>query len=212
MVKIQSSETASNARGKDEGRASRRRGAELESALLEAAWEELKAVGYESLTMEGVAERAGTSRTVLYRRWPSRLELVLAALRHRGLVRTGTVPNTGSLREDVLALLRLVSDRVSEVGPQNLSALLSGVYADSGATAAVEDHFMNHNADVMEIILKRAADRGEIRGDISTRIATLPVDLVRHELLLARKPSSKLDIIEIVDAVFLPLVLTQKQA
>jgi hypothetical protein len=127
-------------------------------------------------------------------------------------VRTGTVPNTGSLREDVLALLRLVSDRVSEVGPQNLSALLSGVFADTGATAAVEDHFMNHNADVMEIILKRAADRGEIRGDISTRIATLPVDLVRHELLLARTPSSKLDIIEIVDAVFLPLVLTQKQA
>ena len=71
---------------------------------------------------------------------------------------------------------------------------------------------MNHNADVMEIILKRAADLGEIRGDISTRIATLPVDLVRHELLLARTPSPKLDIIEIVDAVFLPLVLTQKQA
>jgi hypothetical protein len=127
-------------------------------------------------------------------------------------VRTGTVPNTGSLREDVLALLRLVSDRVSEVGPQNLSALLSGVFADADATAAVEDHFMNHNADVMEIILKRAADRGEIRGDISMRIATLPIDLVRHELLLARTPVSKLDIIEIVDAVFLPLVLTQKQA
>jgi AcrR family transcriptional regulator len=209
MVRTQRVETTSKPQRQSGGGGTRRRGEELESALLEAAWEELKAVGYGSLTMEDVAERAGTSRTVLYRRWPSRLELVLAALRHRGLVRSGTVPNTGSLRGDVLSVLRAISRRVSEVGPQNLYALLSDVFADAEATAAVEDHFLHHNGDVMAIILKRAADRGEIRGDISSRIATLPIDLVRHELLLARTPASKLAIVEIVDDVFLPLVRAQ---
>ncbi|MFD7947322.1 helix-turn-helix domain-containing protein, partial [Streptomyces sp. NPDC059744] len=58
----------------------RRRGAELETALLDAAWDELIAMGFEELTYEAVAARAGTSRAVLYRRWPTKRELVLAAL------------------------------------------------------------------------------------------------------------------------------------
>ena len=60
----------------------RRRGEELESALLDAAWEELAAVGFASLTMESVAARAKTGVAVLYRRWPNKDELVLAAIVH----------------------------------------------------------------------------------------------------------------------------------
>src|SRR5580704_17603611 len=66
------------------GGTTRRRGEALETALLDAAWEELQAVGYAGLTTEAVADRAGTSRAVIYRRWPKRAELVIAALRvHR---------------------------------------------------------------------------------------------------------------------------------
>jgi AcrR family transcriptional regulator len=61
----------------------RRRGEALQNALLDAAWEELQAGGYAKLTIERVAERAGTSRAVIYRRWRNRYELVIAALRHR---------------------------------------------------------------------------------------------------------------------------------
>ncbi|HKB49683.1 MAG TPA: helix-turn-helix domain-containing protein, partial [Ktedonobacterales bacterium] len=61
----------------------RRRGATLERAILHATWEELVAVGYANLTMERVAAHAGTSRAVLYRRWRSRPELVLAAIRQQ---------------------------------------------------------------------------------------------------------------------------------
>jgi len=64
----------------------RRRGDHLEHALLAATWEELLAVGYANLTMDGVAARAHTSKPVLYRRWPTRPELVLAARGKEGII------------------------------------------------------------------------------------------------------------------------------
>lgn len=84
----------------------RRHGAELEDALLQAAWDEVTSVGYANLTMEGVAARAHTSKAVLYRRWPGRAALILAAVRRRVIPITREVPDTGDLREDVLAVLR----------------------------------------------------------------------------------------------------------
>jgi AcrR family transcriptional regulator len=60
----------------------RRRGQELENALLDAAWEELVTAGFASLTMESVAARAKTGVAVLYRRWPNKGDLVLAAIDH----------------------------------------------------------------------------------------------------------------------------------
>src|ERR671929_129186 len=96
------------------------RGEALEAAILEAAWEELDAVGYASLTMEGVAARAGTSKAVVYRRWSNRAELVLAAMRRRGPLLPDRVADTGGLRGDVLALLRWMSQRVEEIGAETL--------------------------------------------------------------------------------------------
>ncbi|MGH3200993.1 MAG: TetR/AcrR family transcriptional regulator C-terminal ligand-binding domain-containing protein [Streptosporangiaceae bacterium] len=65
---------------------------------------------------------------------------------------------------------------------------------------------MRISAEVMETILKRAADRGEARAGAATRIATLPTALFRNELFLARTPPSEGTLVEIVDDVFLPLV------
>ena len=64
--------------------------------------------------MDAVADRAGTSRAVLYRRWPKRPELVIAALRRHRPMLSGEVPDTGSLRGDVLAVLQRMSRRLAE--------------------------------------------------------------------------------------------------
>ena len=88
----------------------RRRGEELENALLDAAWEELATAGFASLTMESVAARAKTGVAVLYRRWPNKGDLVLAAIEHYRRTHAVETPDTGTLRGDLLALLGGFSD------------------------------------------------------------------------------------------------------
>src|SRR6478752_8291600 len=88
---------------------SRRRGEQLESELLDAAWAELVHAGYANLTMESVAARARTGIAVLYRRWANKEQLVLAALDHHRKSNPVAVPDTGTLREDLLGQLTALS-------------------------------------------------------------------------------------------------------
>jgi AcrR family transcriptional regulator len=187
------------------GGKTRRRGAALETALLDAAWDELQVTGYAGLTMEAVADRAGTSRAVLYRRWRNRPELVIAAMRRHRPLLSGEVPDTGSLRGDVLAVLRRASAQLAEIGPDTAYGLLGDYFADAELFARIQGQF-RMGAEVMTTILKHAADRGEVRGDIHPRIAALPSDLFRNELFRARTPPSERVLVEITDDVFLPLV------
>src|SRR5438132_5643442 len=83
----------------------RRRGAVLERAILDAALEQLSTVGWNGLTMEGVAAGAQTGKAAVYRRWPSKEDLVADALQS-GLPRIEEAPDLGSVREDLLALCR----------------------------------------------------------------------------------------------------------
>jgi AcrR family transcriptional regulator len=188
------------------GGKTRRRGEVLEAALLEAAWTELQAVGYAALTMEAVADRAGTSRAVLYRRWRNRPELVIAAMRRYRPMLSGEIPDTGSLRGDVLAVLRRMSVRLAEVDPETVYGLLGDIFADPEPFSRVQEDVLHVGAGVMSTILGRAADRGEVRRDIPQRVATLPTDLFRLELFRARTPPPESVLAEIVDEVFLPLV------
>jgi AcrR family transcriptional regulator len=188
------------------GGITRRRGEALEAALLDAAWDELQSIGYQALTMEAVANRAGTSRAVLYRRWPKKAELVVAALRRRRPMLSGEVPDTGSLRSDVVGLLTRMSTRMAKTGPEMLYGLLGDYLADAEMFERLRSDVLQIGTEVMMTILKRAAERGEARPDISPRIAALPTDLYRNELLLRRTPPDGNVIAEIVDHVFLPLV------
>jgi AcrR family transcriptional regulator len=187
--------------------ATRRRGATLEHALLDAAWDELQNSGYAKLTMERVADRAGTSRAVIYRRWKSRSELVIAAMRHRQPVLSGAVPDTGTLRGDVLAILRRASARITAIGPDTVIGMLGDLLSDDEAFDQVLDQLLRSGGELMSRVLDRAAARGEARDNVSSRVARLPLDLLRHELILTHQPPSERSLEEIVDDIFLPLVL-----
>jgi AcrR family transcriptional regulator len=187
------------------GKARRRRGATLEAALLEAAWDELMAVGYASLTMEGVAARAQANKTVIYRRWSTRSELVMAALRHHKT--SIEVPDTGSLRGDVLALLRALSERNVELAGV-IGVLQAEYYRETGLTpATLRERIPGGNSEIMEQFLRRAIDRGEVdAGRITPRITRLPIDLVHHEMTMTLAPMTEAALGEIVDTIFLPLL------
>lgn len=187
------------------GKAKRRRGATLEAALLEAAWDELMAVGYASLTMEGVAARAQANKTVIYRRWSTRRELVKAALRHHKTPME--VPDTGSLRGDVLALLRAISERNAELAGV-ISVLQSDYYQETGLPpTALLERTPGGASEITESLIRRAIDRGEIdAGRITPRIARLPIDLVHHDMTMTLAPMTEAALVEIVDTIFLPLL------
>src|SRR5580698_3877782 len=114
----------------------RRRGEQLEAALLDAAWNELVEAGFASLTMESVATRARTGIAVLYRRWANKDELVLAALEHYRRARPVEIPDTGTLRDDVLALLTAISKARATFTAVAAAAAFSGLLADTGLTPA----------------------------------------------------------------------------
>jgi AcrR family transcriptional regulator len=185
------------------GRANRRRGARLEDALLDAAWDELQAVGYAKLTMEAVAARAGTSKPVLYRRWPNRALLVLAVFRRQATSIADVVPDAGDLRDDTLAVLRHLRNRQQIAGPEVIHGLLAEL---QDVPAGVLEILPT----VMTTVLARAMERGEVRPERVTRtVAALPGNLVRHEMMVSREPVTDQFLVEVVDEVFLPLVATE---
>ncbi|MCV7403412.1 TetR/AcrR family transcriptional regulator [Mycobacterium marseillense] len=189
----------------------RRRGPALEEALLDAAWTELTERGYDELTIDAVAVRAGTSRAVLYRRWPNKQELALAAVAHEVAKDVVVAPDTGSLRGDVIALLRQANKvRVGVVVP--LLTRLGGFYQQTGSSLAdLETRVRGRRDDALEQAIQRAVDRGEIERDqLTERIARLPVDLFRYEVLMTLRPLPDEAIEEIVDTVWLPLLERRK--
>ena len=185
----------------------RRRGAALEQALLDAAWDELTENGYARFTMDAVVQRAGTSPPVLYRRWSDRDELVRAAIVRKLRENILAIPDTGSLREDLLALMREINaTRVQLVTV--MSVHLAGYHQQTGSSPGdLLDPRATGRKQAVDVLYDRAVDRGEIKPELLTdRIKSLPFDLLRHEFLTTFAPVPDHVLEEIVDTILLPLV------
>ncbi|MEU4804655.1 TetR/AcrR family transcriptional regulator [Actinosynnema sp. NPDC023587] len=184
----------------------RRRGAELERAILSAAAEELAESGYEGLTMDRVAKRAGTNKNAIYRRWPNRAALGVAAYRYL-VTAAADLPDTGDLRADVLELLRRANRHWSS--PQG--AILRGLLAGIGVPellAQMRDEVSDAGSALWLTVLGRAVARGEARPEaLHPRVATVAVALLRNEFLTSGVPNvPDAVLVEIVDEIYLPLV------
>lgn len=186
--------------------ATRRRGAALEDALLDAAWQVLVELGYNGFTFEAIAARAGTSRPVLYRRWPRREDLLIATLARYW--QPIEIPDTGSLREDALTLLR----RVNTERARTMIIMrnqLADYFRETGTSFDdLRDRLRPAGQAVaFGRIITRAVERGEL-VDVprSKRLVNLPLDLVRHDMLTTMDAVPDESVIEIVDELWLPLI------
>jgi AcrR family transcriptional regulator len=187
---------------------SRRRGAELERAILDAAWEQLVAEGYEHFTIDAVAARARTSKPVLYRRWKTREDLLRDTARHQGATASApAIPDTGTLRGDLLALLAVANT------PRNpmvalVGSMLASHFNHTGPTPAeLRELFMSERGSPLEQIVNRGVERGEVDpARLTPRIIDLPFALFRNEMLMTLKPVPDHVLRQIVDDIFIPLV------
>jgi AcrR family transcriptional regulator len=186
---------------------SRRRGIALEQAVLHAAIDELLAGGYAALTMDRVAERAGTNKNAIYRRWPSRAALAVAAYRQMA---SGDLPlpDTGTLRDDALELLRRANRAWSSPAGAVQRSLLAGVADDPQLLALIQERTNDAGSALWLTVLGRAVARGEARPEaLHPRVATVAVVLLRNEYVTRGGPTAPDHVlVEIVDDVYVPLV------
>ncbi|TAK28362.1 MAG: TetR/AcrR family transcriptional regulator [Myxococcaceae bacterium] len=165
--------------------AGRPRGAPVAEAVLAATLRELASAGVEGLSVERIAREAEVNKTSIYRRWPTREALVAAALEGVAAQITGQLPDTGSLRGDLLALVGAVSDLVgSPLGRGLLRAALTES-AEAAVAALATDQLARGTAGPARAIVARAKARGEwARGARGDMVVHALVGAVIHRAVL----------------------------
>lgn len=131
-----------------------------ERELLAVTLQLLQQHGYDRLTVDAVAIAARASKTTMYRRWPSKAELVLAAFLE-SISQVVAAPNTGTLRGDLLQLGELVCLQAGRHA-STIRAVLVEASRNSALDAAVQQQFLGRRKALMREILGRAVDRGEV--------------------------------------------------
>ena len=185
----------------------RRRGSALEDAILDAVVDILEQSGYGELTFEAVAQRARAGKASIYRRWATRVELAHAAA-HRVLGAEAVPPDTGSLRDDLRAWIRLTADLlagpVGEALRGAATEVLGPAPPDAGGTSTVSRGWY---AAQIDAILERARQRGEEVVEPTDLVRSTPGTLLRFHFLAHGAPISDAVIDAIVDEVAIPLFL-----
>ncbi|MEX5634708.1 TetR-like C-terminal domain-containing protein [Parafrankia sp. FMc2] len=181
----------------------RRRGSALEAAIFEAVLDQLASVGYVRLTMDGVAAAAHTGKAALYRRWPSKEDLVLATVRHV-LPTPDAVVLTGDLRLDLLAVLGCVQRTVNSTH----GSVLQMAAVDSGADcqSLIGDLVMGPCERRILEILEAGAARGEVRpAAVSPLVAEIGPAMVLRRSMVDGSPVPDRYLVSVVDDVLLTL-------
>jgi AcrR family transcriptional regulator len=190
----------------DHRRRPRRRGAALETAILDAVLAELAEVGYARLSVERVAERAGASKASLYRRWPSKVELVMDAVYHL-LPDPASPPDTGSLRGDLLAVMRAVAEQLAGPAGQAMGGILSDALGDPDMARRVRSYARGTSQAGMREIARRAVARGEVDpAAVTERRLEAGHAMLRHHFITRGVPIPDHVIVEIADEVMIPLL------
>ena len=147
----------------------RPRSTAADEAILDAALELFAEVGYETLSMEGVAARAGVAKTTLYRRYPDKAALVAAATdRARPTV---TFPDTGSMRGDLRTILTEAEAAITSGMGLRLFALMVHAFAEhSEFRDTYWQNFVEPRRQAFSEILERGKQRGELDADADTEL------------------------------------------
>jgi AcrR family transcriptional regulator len=180
----------------------------LERAILEAALEQLGAVGWNGLTMEGVAARARTGKAAVYRRWPSREDLVADALQ-AGLPDLTEAPDLGGVREDLLEVCRRV--REAMFSPPGIA--LRSVLHECDVTQAerfsqvIVGGVVEPTLRLLREVVHRGIERGEVRPDaVNSYVFDAVPAMMMYRSKVCASEWSDMDLQEMIDQLMVPLL------
>lgn len=147
----------------------RPRSKRVDEAILEAALEALATVGFDRMSMEGVAELAGVSKSTLYLRWSSKEALVVAVV--EWFVSEITIPDTGTLEGDLQQLMhdavRVYQGRPGAIMP----GLVSALAYDPQLAESLRQIFLKPRRAALRTVFERGVRRGELREDLDYELA-----------------------------------------
>ncbi|MFE6779074.1 TetR/AcrR family transcriptional regulator [Streptomyces sp. NPDC057702] len=169
-------------------RAGRPRDARLDASILEATRELLEEVGYQGLTLEAVAARAGTTKPAIRRRWASRQLLVITALAE--IMGTAPTPDTGCTHCDLIKGMETISQAFGGTfGRRTLPALVADLADDPALDQVFAETIFHPRRVTTELALRRGIERGDIRADADI---DLLLDLLAaatyHRVLFGHRP------------------------
>ncbi|MFE7464434.1 TetR/AcrR family transcriptional regulator [Streptomyces sp. NPDC057499] len=178
------------------------RGPRAAEAIFDTTLRHLAERGYARLTIEAVAQDAGVNKTTIYRWWPSKPALLRAALVHARVLDID-IPDTGSLRGDLVALVEQVVALLTNGRTEPVArALTSGTGLPDDELAALTRDFFADRFSREQPVFARAAARGELPGDADPMLLLdLVAGAVWMRVLLRREPVPPDFARDVVDAV-----------
>jgi AcrR family transcriptional regulator len=184
----------------------RRRGETLERAIFDAALYQLQTVGYANLTMEGIATCAHTGKAALYRRWPSKEDLIVDAFEH-SLPSLTDLPDHGNLRDDLLDALRQLTAIANSPTGCALQCLMAETDREHPFVQLVHERVLKPRKCMFEAVLRRAAGRGEVRPEaINPLIMEVGPAMLAQRFLVDGPPVPDAYVVSIIDDVVMPLL------
>ncbi|MEV2251993.1 TetR/AcrR family transcriptional regulator [Streptomyces sp. NPDC050147] len=186
----------------------RRRGPVLERAILEATLEQLSTVGWAGLTMEGVAAGAQTGKAAVYRRWPSKEDLVVDALQ-AGLPKLDSAPDCGGVREDLVQLCRQMREAMFSRPGFALRAVL---HECDSVTAerfhgVIFDGVIGPSVELIREVVRRGVERGEVRAEATNSFVcdVIPAMMMYRSKVCGSEWGDE-EFAELIDQVMVPLL------
>ena len=179
-----------------------------ETELLAVTLQLLQEHGYDRLTVDAVAATARASKATVYRRWPSKAELVLAAF-IEGVRQVAVPPETGTLRGDLLHLGRAICQQAQQQAG-TIRAVLVEASRHPALNDALQHQFLDERKALIQEILQQAADRGEIdESVISDELWDLLPGYLIFRSIMPSRPATEHTVQALVDDVIIPS-LTRK--
>jgi AcrR family transcriptional regulator len=170
------------------GRPGRPRSVVADEAILDAATDAFIELGWDGFTMEGVAARAGVGKTTIYRRYPSRLDLLMAAA-ERLAQQKRVVPDTGTLRSDLLALVHAYLDMLTTTRAGRAIPAMVAAMARNPELAIAYRSFIAERRRESAMTLERAISRGELSPDVDRHLVLdLLVAPLFYRAFVSREP------------------------
>jgi AcrR family transcriptional regulator len=174
-----------------------------EAELLAATLQLLQQHGYERLTVDAVAATAKASKATVYRRWPSKGELVLAAF-IEGCRQVAVHPDTGTLRGDLLVLGEVITAHATQHSA-TIRAVMVEVSRDPALREAMQHQFLDQRKALIESVLQQAVDRGEIQAAaISEELWDLLPGYLIFRSIVPHRPPTMNTVQTFVDNVLIP--------